>query len=116
RRCDRGAEGPAGQAGVRPFPRRRLPRLRAAVMEAAAIRSLLFVPGDREDMILKALGSAADAVIVDLEDAVAPERKAAAREVTGRVLAQADRRGRPVVVRLNAFDTGLTAGDAAAVL
>ena len=40
-----------------------------------AIRSLLVVPGDNGKLILKALASQADAVIVDLEDAVAPENK-----------------------------------------
>lgn len=80
-----------------------------------ALRSLLFVPGDREDLILKALASTADAVIVDLEDAVAPEAKARARDVAADVVGGADRRGKAVFVRVNAFDTGLTAGDAAAV-
>ncbi|OLT01955.1 hypothetical protein BJF90_30135 [Pseudonocardia sp. CNS-004] len=42
-------------------------------------RTLLFVPGDRPDRIGKAIGSAADAVAVDLEDAVAPSDRAAAR-------------------------------------
>jgi citrate lyase subunit beta/citryl-CoA lyase len=81
-----------------------------------ALRSLLFVPGDREDLILKALASQADAVIVDLEDAVAPENKAVAREVTREVLTAADRAGKAVFVRVNAFDTGLAAGDTAAVI
>lgn len=80
-----------------------------------AVRSLLFVPGDREDLVLKALASEADAVIIDLEDAVAPERKPAARAVTRAVLDGADRKGKTVLVRLNAFDSGLTAVDAAAV-
>jgi citrate lyase subunit beta/citryl-CoA lyase len=43
-------------------------------------RSWLYVPGDRPDRIAKALASDADAVIIDLEDAVAPLNKAAARE------------------------------------
>lgn len=43
-------------------------------------RSLLYVPGDRPDRFAKAVGSGADAVILDLEDAVAPDRKRAARE------------------------------------
>lgn len=85
-------------------------------MEAPAIRSLLFVPGDREALILKALASQADAVIIDLEDAVAPEKKAVARGVTRETLMGADRRGKPVFVRVNAFDTGMTAGDLAAVM
>lgn len=44
-----------------------------------AFRSLLFVPGDRPDRMAKALGSGADALILDLEDAVAPAAKAEAR-------------------------------------
>jgi len=43
------------------------------------LRSLLFVPGDRPDRMEKALGSGADALILDLEDAVAPANKAVAR-------------------------------------
>jgi citrate lyase subunit beta / citryl-CoA lyase len=46
----------------------------------ADARSLLFVPGDRPDRFEKALSAGADGVILDLEDAVAPERKSAARE------------------------------------
>jgi citrate lyase subunit beta / citryl-CoA lyase len=85
-------------------------------MGKPVIRSLLFVPGDSEKLILKALASEADAVILDLEDAVAPESKARARGVTAEALAGADRNGKPVFARLNAFDTGLTPGDLAAVL
>ena len=43
------------------------------------LRSLLFVPGDRPDRMEKALGAGADALILDLEDAVAPGAKAEAR-------------------------------------
>ncbi|MBK0392119.1 hypothetical protein I8E28_05915 [Ramlibacter sp. CrO1] len=42
-------------------------------------RSYLFVPGDRPERLAKACASGADAVIVDLEDAVAPRQKVAAR-------------------------------------
>lgn len=42
----------------------------------------LYVPGDRPEVVAKALGSGADVVIVDLEDAVAPERKEYARSAT----------------------------------
>jgi citrate lyase subunit beta / citryl-CoA lyase len=42
-------------------------------------RSYLYVPGDRPEMLAKALSRGADAVIIDLEDAVAPDRKEAAR-------------------------------------
>ncbi|WP_417722653.1 HpcH/HpaI aldolase/citrate lyase family protein [Salipiger sp.] len=85
-------------------------------MDGGGIRSLLFVPGDKEALIRKALASQADAVIVDLEDAVAPADKAGARRVTRDVLSEADRRGKPVLIRLNAFDTGMTAQDLAAVM
>ncbi|MDB5717537.1 MAG: CoA ester lyase [Sphingomonas bacterium] len=79
------------------------------------LRSLLFVPGDRPDRIDKALGAGADALILDLEDAVLPERKPAAREAVRRVL---DRPGRsvPLFVRINPIDHDFAAQDLAAVL
>lgn len=60
----------------------------------------LFVPGDRPDRVEKAVEQGADAVIIDLEDAVAPAQKPAARELTADLL----RRLRPdcrVLVRVN---------------
>ena len=64
------------------------------------LRSLLFVPGDRPDQMDKALGTGADALILDLEDAVAGQRKAEARL---HVAAFLSRRPRPVrlLVRIN---------------
>ncbi len=53
----------------------------AAGMTPAAPRSWLFVPGDSEKKIAKALDSDADALIFDLEDSVAPDRKATARDL-----------------------------------
>ncbi len=52
-----------------------------------ACRSILFVPGDRPDRYAKALAAGADAVCIDLEDAVAPGRKAGARASVGHFLA-----------------------------
>ncbi|SEC25114.1 citrate lyase subunit beta / citryl-CoA lyase [Nocardioides exalbidus] len=52
-----------------------------------AARSLLYVPGDRPDRFAKAIGSGADAVILDLEDAVAAERKESARSAVGSFVA-----------------------------
>lgn len=49
--------------------------------------TLLYVPGDRPDRVTKALASSADAVLVDLEDAVAPSRKAEARANAAELLA-----------------------------
>jgi len=64
-------------------------------------RSYLFVPGNRPERFDKALASGADAVIVDLEDAVPPDQKdAARRSVSGWLTA-----AKPVVVRINAADT-----------
>ncbi|MBU1154561.1 MAG: CoA ester lyase, partial [Proteobacteria bacterium] len=45
-------------------------------MDFALIRSALFVPGTRPDRVDKALDTQADAVIIDLEDAAPPEKKA----------------------------------------
>ena len=67
----------------------------------AALRSYLFVPGDRPERFDKALASGADAVIIDLEDAVSPEQKERARDA---VAAWLDAR-RPVYLRCNAFGT-----------
>jgi citrate lyase subunit beta/citryl-CoA lyase len=65
-------------------------------------RSLLFVPADRPDRYAKALGSGADEVIVDLEDAVAAERKATARDSLRTWLATATA---PVLVRVNGVES-----------
>ena len=71
-------------------------------------RSYLFVPGDRPERFDKALASGAHAVILDLEDAVQPERKPQAREAVRTWLAQASR---PVWVRINPSDTEWYAQD-----
>ncbi len=78
------------------------------------MRSLLFVPGDDERKIAKGLASAADALILDLEDAVASPRKAAARELCAATLAAGARM--KLFVRINALDTGATLLDLAAVV
>jgi citrate lyase subunit beta / citryl-CoA lyase len=82
------------------------------------MRSLLFVPADAPAKLEKGLGCGADAIIVDLEDSVAPERKAAAREGAATFLEAAVRRpGRPrLLVRVNALATGLTDADLDAVI
>jgi citrate lyase subunit beta / citryl-CoA lyase len=85
-------------------------------MSTPVIRSLLFVPGNKGTLIEKAIHSQADAVIIDLEDAVLPADKVSAREVTKEALQYIDRAGKPVFVRVNAFDSGLTATDLAAVM
>ncbi|WP_127995981.1 HpcH/HpaI aldolase/citrate lyase family protein [Piscinibacter defluvii] len=71
-------------------------------------RSYLFVPGDRPERFAKALASGADAVVLDLEDAVAPERKALARDAVRAQLADGDPR---LVVRINDESTAWFADD-----
>jgi citrate lyase subunit beta / citryl-CoA lyase len=81
-------------------------------------RSLLFVPASEERKLVKSLGSGADLIILDLEDSVAPDAKPAARDLAKGFLAEhAGKADRPLLyVRVNAFDTGLTADDIAVIL
>lgn len=78
------------------------------------IRSYLFVPGDSEKKIAKALDGEADALILDLEDAVAPDNRSTARALCREVL-QGPRK-RPVVLRINALGTADALHDLAEVL
>ncbi|MYU51923.1 MULTISPECIES: HpcH/HpaI aldolase/citrate lyase family protein [Streptomyces] len=89
-------------------------------------RSWLFVPGDRPERFAKAAACGADEVICDLEDAVAPEHKDAARREVARRLAPGPRQGQPqgqgpgrgggfAYVRINGADTAQYAADVAAV-
>lgn len=79
------------------------------------LRSLLFVPGDRPDRMQKALGLSADALILDLEDAVALAEKPAAREAVANFLRSAERRAK-LFVRVNALEGGLLEQDLAIIL
>ncbi len=86
-RCDRPG-GPGGGCGRSPL-------------------TWLYVPGDRPETVAKALGCGADVVIVDLEDAVAPDRKAYARAATAELLADpvtASPDAVPVHVRVHGED------------
>ena len=80
------------------------------------LRSLLFVPASRPDMIAKAALSAADAVCVDLEDSVAPPEKAAARVHAIQALQTLDFGNRLRVLRVNAVSTRFTYRDLVDVL
>ena len=80
------------------------------------LRSLLFCPADSPSKMERAAASAADAVILDLEDAVAPERKRAARLAAAAFLkARAGRPGPALWVRINPLSTPLAAEDVATV-
>lgn len=78
------------------------------------MRSLLFVPADDERKIAKGLACAADALILDLEDAVAPARKAAARALCAGTLASGAAAKR-LFVRVNALDSGEVDADLSAI-
>jgi citrate lyase subunit beta/citryl-CoA lyase len=78
------------------------------------IRSYLYVPGDDGRRIEKALAGEADAVVLDLEDAVAPNRKEEAREIVAHVLESKPEK--PVFVRVNAVGSELAATDLDALI
>jgi len=78
------------------------------------LRSLLFVPGDRPDRMEKALGAGADALILDLEDAVAPAARPEARRAVAAFLGA--HRGARLWVRVNPLDNPDNERDLAAIL
>ena len=81
------------------------------------MRSKLFVPGSRPELFAKALAGAADAISIDLEDAVAEDRKQEARGIVGEWLrAHPDDAGKLVIVRVNAMDTPHFQADLEAVV
>ena len=82
------------------------------------MRSLLFVPADSARKLSKAMASGADAVIVDLEDSISPEGKAAARKNAADFLKDAvTATSRPrLLVRINGLATGLADDDLDAVV
>jgi citrate lyase subunit beta/citryl-CoA lyase len=81
------------------------------------LRSLLFVPGDSEKKLAKAEGIAADALILDLEDSVAPENKINARGLVCEFLAaHGAERSRQIWVRINPIDQAEAGADLGAVI
>jgi len=82
------------------------------------MRSFLFVPGDSDKKLIKALGVGADALLLDLEDSVAAGRKPAARETVRTFLAEhRSAPGRPkLYVRINGLDTPFWEDDLAVVM
>ena len=79
-------------------------------------RSMLFVPGNNPKMMTSCGFFGADAVIFDLEDAVSPGQKLAARQLVRHASANLELNGCEVVVRINAVDTPLWKQDLAAVV
>jgi citrate lyase subunit beta / citryl-CoA lyase len=87
-------------------------------MSGVPLRSMLFIPGDSEKKLAKVDGCGADAVILDLEDSVAPENKSLARALVPAFMQQRPQATRKsqLWVRVNPFDTGRTLADLAAVV
>jgi citrate lyase subunit beta/citryl-CoA lyase len=80
-------------------------------------RSLLFIPGDSEKKLAKGAGVGADILILDLEDAVAPDQKHKARAMVREYLrARPERNGSKLWVRVNPLDTAECLADLAAVV
>ncbi|MDN5346522.1 MAG: citrate lyase subunit beta / citryl-CoA lyase [Clostridia bacterium] len=79
------------------------------------MRSLLFMPGNKEKMLAKTPTVGADAVIWDLEDAVSPAEKPAARQLIHQYLKEQPL-GLPIYVRTNAVSSGLIDADLQAVV
>jgi len=80
------------------------------------LRSLLFVPGNRPNMLQKALGFSPDVFVPDLEDSVPADEKGNARAVTASFLAKLSDTGSLIVPRVNSLDTGLLGQDLAAII
>jgi citrate lyase subunit beta/citryl-CoA lyase len=81
------------------------------------LRSLLFVPGDSEKKLAKGVTTAADALILDLEDSVVPERTAIARSMVAEFLkAHTHRASQQLWVRINPLQSPQALADLAAVM
>ncbi len=83
-------------------------------MEIGPLRTALFVPGNRPDRVDKAVKTSADAVIIDLEDALPLTEKEASRsKVRDKILEHAERK---IIVRVNSLDSPFFQGDLAEVI
>ena len=80
-------------------------------MDSRPFRSVLYIPGSKERAMEKARSLPCDAIIFDLEDAVAIDEKANARETLANTLASSDFGPRAKLVRINGFDTDWGARD-----
>ncbi|MDJ0823806.1 MAG: CoA ester lyase [Paracoccaceae bacterium] len=83
-------------------------------MRARPYRSVLYIPGSKDRALEKARGLPVDAIIFDLEDAVAPGEKITARDTLGAALQQGGYGKRTRIVRINGLDTEWGAEDARA--
>jgi len=80
------------------------------------MRSVFYVPGNKEDLIAKIPRIQADVITLDLEDSVPPAEKQKARELSHQNLKFASSSGADVYVRINNWETGMTNADCEAVV
>lgn len=81
------------------------------MIDMALVRSAMFVPSDKENMLGKSLSSNADAVIFDLEDSVLPENKSMALKLACEYVSKAAMAGKPAIVRINALGSAYVEGE-----
>ncbi|MDR2856928.1 MAG: CoA ester lyase [Novosphingobium sp.] len=84
--------------------------------EPISARSWLFAPGDSEKKMTRAMEGPADIVLIDLEDAVAPEAKVATRRIVHDFIKANPAQQQRLWVRINPFDGPYTPGDLAAIM
>ncbi|MCG7573404.1 CoA ester lyase [Phaeobacter sp. CNT1-3] len=84
-------------------------------MAARPYRSVLYIPGSKDRALEKARGLAVDAIIFDLEDAVAPDAKVGARDTLKAALAEGGYGNRAKIIRINGLDTEWGQGDVEAL-
>lgn len=80
------------------------------------LRSLLFIPGNKANMLDKAFSTNSDAIVPDMEDSVPDSEKTAARALIAEYLPRLRATGRFICPRINSLETGLTAAELEAVV
>ena len=80
------------------------------------LRSVFYVPGNKEEMIAKIPRISADVITFDLEDSVPPAEKEKARELSHKNLKMAAATGADIYARLNNWETGMTNADCEAIV
>jgi len=80
------------------------------------MRSVFYVPGNKEEMIAKIPRIPADVITFDIEDSVPPAEKQKARELTRKNLAMAVATGADIYARINNWETGMTNADCEAIV
>ena len=85
-------------------------------LQVQLLRSVIFVPGNRPNMLERARTFNSDIVLIDLEDSVPPAEKAAARELAAEWVPNLSSDGRNVMVRVNSLETGMTRQEIDAII